>query len=137
MSLSGFSRQERISTSDVMEDLSLASKVLWPILTMVSLEIFCSDSTKPQILANLDWISSHDSLCWEGLVRYKNAAARNFVTQSGFYLDNGLRNFEKENFDNIRVWFNNKGWAASVSYMNAVNNIVLRAGIAELRKTFI
>ena len=65
----------------------------------------------------------------------KNAAARNFVTQSGFYLDNGLRNFEKENFDNIRVWFNNKGWAASVSYMNAVNNIVLRAGIAELRKT--
>ena len=47
------------------------------------------------------------------------------------YLDNGLRDFEKENFDNIRVWFNNKGWAASVAYMNAVNNIVLRAGIAE------
>ena len=24
------------------------------------------------------------------------------------------------------VWFNNKGWAASVSYLNALNNIVLR-----------
>ncbi len=29
-------------------------------------------------------------------------------------------------FDNVRVWFNNKGWAASVAYMNAANNIVLR-----------
>ena len=29
-------------------------------------------------------------------------------------------------FDNIRVWFNNKGWAASVAYMNSVNNIILR-----------
>ena len=32
-------------------------------------------------------------------------------------------------FDNIRVWFNNKGWAASVAYMNAINNIILRASI--------
>lgn len=32
-------------------------------------------------------------------------------------------------FDNIRVWFNNKGWAASMAYMNAINNVVLRASI--------
>ena len=29
--------------------------------------------------------------------------------------------------DNIRVWFNNKGWTSSVGYLNAVNNLVLRA----------
>ncbi|XP_023327394.1 ATP-binding cassette sub-family A member 2 [Eurytemora carolleeae] len=34
-------------------------------------------------------------------------------------------------FDNIRIWFNNKGWAASVAYMNAVNNIVLRATVKQ------
>ncbi|KAH9491700.1 ATP-binding cassette sub- A member 1 [Bulinus truncatus] len=27
---------------------------------------------------------------------------------------------------NLKVWFNNKGWAASVSYMNALNNLMLR-----------
>ena len=31
--------------------------------------------------------------------------------------------------DNVRVWFNNKGWISSVSYMNAINNLVLRASI--------
>ncbi|XP_076353530.1 phospholipid-transporting ATPase ABCA1-like isoform X1 [Tachypleus tridentatus] len=29
-------------------------------------------------------------------------------------------------FDNIKVWFNNKGWASSVAYMNALNNLILR-----------
>eukprot|EP00094_Tigriopus_californicus_P002639 TCALIF_02551-PA protein Name:"Similar to Abca7 ATP-binding cassette sub-family A member 7 (Rattus norvegicus)" AED:0.06 eAED:0.06 QI:3223/1/1/1/0.88/0.92/28/283/1389 len=33
-------------------------------------------------------------------------------------------------FDNVRIWFNNKGWAASVAYMNSANNIILRASIA-------
>ena len=33
-------------------------------------------------------------------------------------------------FDNVRVWFDNKGWAASVAYMNAINNVILRASIA-------
>ncbi|CAG5131578.1 unnamed protein product, partial [Candidula unifasciata] len=28
---------------------------------------------------------------------------------------------------NVKVWFNNKGWAASVSYMNALNNVILRS----------
>ena len=31
--------------------------------------------------------------------------------------------------DNIRVWFNPKGWTSSVGYLNAVNNLVLRASI--------
>ena len=42
-----------------------------------------------------------------------------------------LKDYEKNNFDNVRVWFNNKGWAASVAYMNAVNNIILRAGVQQ------
>lgn len=46
-------------------------------------------------------------------------------------VDNAVRGFAARTFDNIRVWFNNKGWAASVSYMNAVNNVVLRAGTEE------
>ncbi|OQR74440.1 ATP-binding cassette sub-family A member 1-like, partial [Tropilaelaps mercedesae] len=29
--------------------------------------------------------------------------------------------------NNAKVWFNNKGWASSVAYMNALNNIILRA----------
>ncbi|XP_059140252.1 phospholipid-transporting ATPase ABCA1-like, partial [Physella acuta] len=28
--------------------------------------------------------------------------------------------------ETVTVWFNNKGWAASVSYMNALNNLILR-----------
>ncbi|XP_067120260.1 phospholipid-transporting ATPase ABCA1-like isoform X3 [Centruroides vittatus] len=31
--------------------------------------------------------------------------------------------------DNVKVWFNNRGWAASVGYMNALNNILLRANL--------
>ncbi len=38
-------------------------------------------------------------------------------------------NLDPNKFDNIRVWFNNKGWAASVAYMNAINNVVLRSEI--------
>ena len=47
------------------------------------------------------------------------------------FTDSNLRGFASRTFDNIRVWFNNKGWAASVSYMNAVNNVVLRAGVKD------
>ena len=45
--------------------------------------------------------------------------------------DSRIQGFASRTFDNIRVWFNNKGWAASVSYMNAVNNIVLRAAVKD------
>ena len=50
------------------------------------------------------------------------------------FLDSNLQGFASRTFDNIRVWFNNKGWAASVSYMNAVNNVVLRAGVKDAGK---
>nr|CAD7425504.1 unnamed protein product [Timema monikensis] len=40
----------------------------------------------------------------------------------------------RDRFDNIKVWFNNKGWASSVSYMNAINNVVLRASLSENQK---
>ena len=32
-------------------------------------------------------------------------------------------------FDNVRIWFNNKGWASSMAYMNAANNMILRASV--------
>ncbi|XP_075213435.1 phospholipid-transporting ATPase ABCA1-like isoform X2 [Lycorma delicatula] len=31
--------------------------------------------------------------------------------------------------NNIKIWYNNKGWASSVSYLNAVNNVVLRSSL--------
>ena len=64
--------------------------------------------------------------------------------------ENNIR--EDSTFDFIRVWFNNKGWiffhpptlcwipthppgwAASVAYMNAVNNVVLRAAVKEAKQ---
>ena len=42
-------------------------------------------------------------------------------------VDNNVR--ASDMFDNVRVWFNNKGWASSIAYMNAANNMVLRAAI--------
>ncbi|KFM79927.1 ATP-binding cassette sub-family A member 1, partial [Stegodyphus mimosarum] len=42
-------------------------------------------------------------------------------------IENKLRSLEV--FDNVKVWFNNKGWASSVSYMNAMNNIILRSSL--------
>lgn len=31
----------------------------------------------------------------------------------------------------LQVWFNNKGWASSVSYMNAANNLVLKSKLSK------
>lgn len=39
--------------------------------------------------------------------------------------DRGLRDLPI--FSNVKVWFNNRGWAAMVSYVNALNNVLLRA----------
>nr|CAD7402680.1 unnamed protein product [Timema poppensis] len=44
------------------------------------------------------------------------------------------RSDSRDRFDNIKVWFNNKGWASSVAYMNAINNVVLRASLNENQK---
>ncbi|XP_042675862.1 retinal-specific phospholipid-transporting ATPase ABCA4 isoform X2 [Centrocercus urophasianus] len=40
---------------------------------------------------------------------------------------NFLKYMETE--DNIKVWFNNKGWHAMVSFLNVANNAVLRANL--------
>lgn len=33
------------------------------------------------------------------------------------------------------MWFNNKGWLSSVAYMNAINNVILRATLDSLNKS--
>ncbi|XP_043218216.1 ATP-binding cassette sub-family A member 7-like [Amphibalanus amphitrite] len=40
-----------------------------------------------------------------------------------------LEDFAKnsEILDNVKIWYNNKGWASSVAYMNAFNNMLLRS----------
>ncbi|XP_075472553.1 retinal-specific phospholipid-transporting ATPase ABCA4 isoform X2 [Ascaphus truei] len=40
-----------------------------------------------------------------------------------------LKDLETE--DNIKVWFNNKGWHAMVSFINVANNAILRANLGE------
>ncbi|KAG8555624.1 hypothetical protein GDO81_017765, partial [Engystomops pustulosus] len=40
-----------------------------------------------------------------------------------------IKNLETEN--NIKVWFNNKGWHAMVIFINVANNAILRANLGE------
>ncbi|PKU48155.1 retinal-specific atp-binding cassette transporter isoform x1 [Limosa lapponica baueri] len=42
-------------------------------------------------------------------------------------ISNFLKHMETE--DNIKVWFNNKGWHAMVSFLNVANNAILRANL--------
>ncbi|XP_066480655.1 retinal-specific phospholipid-transporting ATPase ABCA4 [Tiliqua scincoides] len=42
-------------------------------------------------------------------------------------MSNFLKYLETE--DNIKVWFNNKGWHAMVSFLNIANNAILRANL--------
>ncbi|XP_068022332.1 retinal-specific phospholipid-transporting ATPase ABCA4 isoform X2 [Melanerpes formicivorus] len=42
-------------------------------------------------------------------------------------MSNFLKYMETE--DNIKVWFNNKGWHAVVSFLNVANNAILRANL--------
>uniref|UniRef100_A0A8C4UL57 P-type phospholipid transporter n=1 Tax=Falco tinnunculus TaxID=100819 RepID=A0A8C4UL57_FALTI len=42
-------------------------------------------------------------------------------------ISNFLKYMETE--DNIKVWFNNKGWHAMVSFVNVANNAILRANL--------
>ncbi|XP_069718217.1 retinal-specific phospholipid-transporting ATPase ABCA4 isoform X1 [Phaenicophaeus curvirostris] len=42
-------------------------------------------------------------------------------------MSNFLKYMETE--DNIKVWFNNKGWHAMVSFLNVANNAILRANL--------
>uniref|UniRef100_A0A663MIU3 P-type phospholipid transporter n=1 Tax=Athene cunicularia TaxID=194338 RepID=A0A663MIU3_ATHCN len=42
-------------------------------------------------------------------------------------ISNFLKYMETE--DNVKVWFNNKGWHAMVSFLNVANNAILRANL--------
>uniref|UniRef100_A0ABM5G8V5 Retinal-specific phospholipid-transporting ATPase ABCA4 n=1 Tax=Pogona vitticeps TaxID=103695 RepID=A0ABM5G8V5_9SAUR len=44
-------------------------------------------------------------------------------------MSNFLKHMETE--DNIKVWFNNKGWHAMVSFLNTANNAILRANLQQ------
>ncbi|XP_062988617.1 retinal-specific phospholipid-transporting ATPase ABCA4 [Elgaria multicarinata webbii] len=48
-------------------------------------------------------------------------------------MSNFLKYMETE--DNIKVWFNNKGWHALVSFLNVANNAVLRANLKQGRNS--
>jgi ATP-binding cassette subfamily A (ABC1) protein 1 len=37
--------------------------------------------------------------------------------------------FFNKSFPFTQVWFDNKAWASSVSYLNAINNVILRSAL--------
>ncbi|KAK4029566.1 hypothetical protein OUZ56_022545 [Daphnia magna] len=39
--------------------------------------------------------------------------------------------------NNVRVWFDNKAWASSVSYLNAINNVILRSSLPPSKDPFL
>lgn len=36
-----------------------------------------------------------------------------------------------------QVWFDNKAWASSVSYLNAINNVILRSSLPPSKDPFL
>ncbi|XP_074669903.1 phospholipid-transporting ATPase ABCA1 isoform X3 [Strix aluco] len=52
---------------------------------------------------------------------------------SGDRFLNSLSNFMKglDTKNNVKVWFNNKGWHAIASFLNVINNAILRANLQE------
>ena len=37
----------------------------------------------------------------------------------------------------FQVWFNNKGWATSASYLNAINNVILRSSLPSQEDSYL
>ncbi|XP_073522622.1 phospholipid-transporting ATPase ABCA1 isoform X2 [Phyllobates terribilis] len=55
----------------------------------------------------------------------KNGAANRFLDSFGIFMK-GL-----DAKDNVKVWFNNKGWHAIGSFLNVMNNAILRSRLPE------
>ncbi|XP_068199948.1 retinal-specific phospholipid-transporting ATPase ABCA4a isoform X2 [Antennarius striatus] len=61
------------------------------------------------------------------LGRLLNVTAGRYSKQTLRDIGTFLRYMETQ--DNIKVWYNNKGWHAMVSFMNVANNAILRANL--------
>ncbi|XP_014794448.1 PREDICTED: retinal-specific ATP-binding cassette transporter [Calidris pugnax] len=61
------------------------------------------------------------------LGRMMNMTAGQTSLAAAKEISNFLKYMEAE--DNIKVWFNNKGWHAMVSFLNVANNAILRANL--------
>ncbi|XP_068090529.1 phospholipid-transporting ATPase ABCA1 isoform X4 [Hyperolius riggenbachi] len=59
------------------------------------------------------------------LVLAQNGAANRFLDSFGTFMK-GL-----DAKDNVKVWFNNKGWHAITSFLNVMNNAILRSKLPE------
>jgi ATP-binding cassette subfamily A (ABC1) protein 1 len=57
------------------------------------------------------------------------------MLQSNLY--SFLSIFFNEIFSSIQVWFDNKAWASSVSYLNAINNVILRSSLPPSKDPFL
>ncbi|CAN0284054.1 unnamed protein product [Bubo scandiacus] len=62
-----------------------------------------------------------------GLGRMMNVTGGQTSLAAAKEISNFLKYMETE--DNVKVWFNNKGWHAMVSFLNVANNAILRASL--------
>ncbi|XP_075869832.1 retinal-specific phospholipid-transporting ATPase ABCA4a [Nelusetta ayraudi] len=63
------------------------------------------------------------------LGRLLNVTGGKFSKQTLNEIGTFLRYMETQN--NVKVWYNNKGWHAMVSFMNVANNAILRANLPQ------
>ncbi|XP_053321852.1 phospholipid-transporting ATPase ABCA1 isoform X2 [Spea bombifrons] len=71
-----------------------------------------------EIMASIDHIKKHLKLTEDG-------AINRFLDSFGTFMK-GL-----DAKDNVKVWFNNKGWHAIGSFLNVMNNAILRSNIRQ------
>ena len=75
---------------------------------------------------NVTAVQNNLALILEKLPVPNEFGAKSVIAETAAgYLDD----LTKRKLDHVKVWFNNKGWTTSVGYLNAVNNIILRASI--------
>ena len=75
---------------------------------------------------NVTMVQKNLALILEKLPVPNDFGAKSVIAETAAgYLDD----LTKRKLDHVKVWFNNKGWTTSVGYLNAVNNIILRASI--------
>ncbi|OCU00960.1 hypothetical protein XELAEV_18006739mg [Xenopus laevis] len=133
--------QRRQNTSDILQDLtgrnisdylvktysqiiekSLKNKIWVNEFRYGGFSLGASNS--PELPPNEDVVASINHIKKQ-LELAQNGAANRFLDSFGTFMK-GL-----DTKDNVKVWFNNKGWHAVGSFLNVMNNAILRSKLRE------
>ncbi|XP_018099248.1 phospholipid-transporting ATPase ABCA1 isoform X2 [Xenopus laevis] len=133
--------QRRQNTSDILQNLtgrnisdylvktyaqiiekSLKNKILVNEFRYGGFSLGASSSPalppNEEVMASINHIKKHLELA-------QNGAANRFLDSFGAFMK-GL-----DTKDNVKVWFNNKGWHAIGAFINVMNNAILRSKLRE------